>query len=97
MIFFGERGRIRVNRGSLTGAPVETLTEKDEQELQEVMREIVGGELPPNHMTNFFECVKSRRLPVANVFSHVNGLNACHMVNICMRLGRELKWDQEKY
>jgi myo-inositol 2-dehydrogenase / D-chiro-inositol 1-dehydrogenase len=98
LIFYGDDGRrIRVNRGGLTGKPVEELTPADEEDLQAVMRDIVGGELPAGHMTNFFDCVRTRQSPVANVHSHVNALNACHMANICLRLGRSLTWDQAAY
>jgi myo-inositol 2-dehydrogenase / D-chiro-inositol 1-dehydrogenase len=45
------------------------------------------------HMGNFFDCVKDRSLPVSNVFTHVNSVNACHMANISMLVGHKVKWD----
>ena len=45
------------------------------------------------HIINFFDCVKSRRTPNSDIFSHVRNLTTCHLANIAMRLGRKLRWD----
>ena len=48
-------------------------------------------------MRNFFDCLKDRtRLPVADVFSHCDCMDACHICNINLLLGRDLKWDPQK-
>ncbi|MDO4559187.1 MAG: hypothetical protein Q4C47_09490, partial [Planctomycetia bacterium] len=96
LILSGDRGRIRVNRGGLTGKPVEELTEKDNEELAVIMRELMHGKQGGDHMRNFFECMADGSLPVANVYSHVNTVNVCHMANICLRTGRPLQWDPQK-
>jgi hypothetical protein len=44
-------------------------------------------------MRNFFECVRDRSLPVSDAFSHSNSVNACHMANIAMLLGRKIRFD----
>jgi len=93
LIFSGSEGRIRVNRRRLTGKPVEQLTEKDNKELAAIMDQLCRGKRPGDHMRNFFECVKDRSLPVSDVFSHHRTVSACHLANICLRLGRKLKWD----
>ena len=41
------------------------------------------------HMINFFDCVKDRSLPISDVYSHCNSVNACHMANIAMLLGSQ--------
>ncbi len=49
--------------------------------------------MPPKnfgHMRNFFDCIKSGKLPVANVFDHVRSVNACHFANIAMLVGRKI-------
>lgn len=93
LILEGDQGRIRVNRGSLTGKPVEQLTDQDMKWLDEQVRELYRGKEPGSHMRNFFECVKDRSLPVADVWSHVHSVNACHMANIAMLLGRKVQFD----
>lgn len=93
LIFEGAHGRIRVNRGGLTGKPIEQLTPADHQWLDQEVIELYRGKKPGDHMGNFFECVKDRSLPVSDVFSHIHSVNACHMANIAMRLGRKVRWD----
>ena len=97
VILSGSRGRIRVNRGRLTGKPVEILTKKDNEELDSVMNDLMKGKKPGDHMRNFFECIEDGTLPVSNVFSTVSGINICHMANICLRVGHPLHWNQERY
>ncbi len=48
------------------------------------------------HMTNFFECVRERKEPVSDVFSHHRAVSTCHLANIAMLLKRKLRWDPEK-
>lgn len=97
LIISGERGRLRVNRGSLTGKPVEEV-DKDpqaKQQIEELMAEIYGGELPKGHMQNFFDAVRSGKQPVANVAEHVRSVNATHLANIALLTGRKVKFDPQ--
>jgi len=48
-------------------------------------------------MGDFFECVKTRSKPISDVWSHCNSVNACHMANIAMLLGRTVRFDPKKY
>ena len=49
-----------------------------------------------NHMGNFFDCIKSRNMPISDVVSQHRSVSLCHLANISMRLGRKLTWDPEK-
>ncbi|NMC18901.1 MAG: Gfo/Idh/MocA family oxidoreductase [Thermogutta sp.] len=97
LIIEGELGKIRVNRGSLTGKPIEDLTEADKKWLDDEVRKLYRGKESGSHMRNFFDCVKDRSLPISDVFTHANSVNACHMANISMLLNRTVKWDPDKY
>ena len=97
LIISGELGRIRVNRGGLTGKPIETLSKQDKDWLQDEAVKLCHGKKPGNHMKNFFECVKDRSTPISDVASHVNSVNCCHMANIAMLLGRKVRFDPQKY
>lgn len=91
ILFEGTEGRFFVNRGRLTGKPVEDL---DDNPLPDgVLEEIYGGEIPANHSVNFIESMQSREQPIADVWTHNRMLEICHLANISMRLGRALKWD----
>ncbi len=92
----GEKGRIFVNRGKLTGAPVDDL--KDNPLPEDAIKKAYKG-LPmeeserKGHWACFFNCVKSRQEPISDVHSHMKMLNVCHLAGISGRLGREVKWD----
>ncbi|MEQ9409255.1 MAG: Gfo/Idh/MocA family oxidoreductase [Fuerstiella sp.] len=94
ILFEGSRGRFFVNRGKLTGKPVEDLTEADRKRLDDRVVELYGGE-PTGHMQNFFNCIDSRRDPVSDVYSHHRTMTSCHLCNISLMLGRPLTWDPQ--
>ena len=98
LLLEGEMGKIRVNRGRLTGKPVDQIKAdpKAKQEIEALMAEIYGGSLPAKnlaHMQNFFDCIHSGKQPIANVFEHVRSVNACHLANIALLLNRKVRWD----
>jgi myo-inositol 2-dehydrogenase / D-chiro-inositol 1-dehydrogenase len=92
ILFEGEDGRIFVNRERLTGKPVEEMNEADNKKLDEAVRKIYGSE-PGDHMRNFFDCIKSRGTPIADVETHHRTMTTAHLCNIALMLGRDLKWD----
>jgi hypothetical protein len=49
-----------------------------------------------NHHANWIECIRSRKNPISDVFSHHRHLSTCHLANIAIRLNRTLKWDPVK-
>jgi predicted dehydrogenase len=49
-----------------------------------------------NHMENFFDCVKSRKLPICDVETGHRSATMCHLGAISMRTGRKLTWDSTK-
>ena len=89
VLFEGDQGRIFVNRGRLTGKPVEDLEENPLPEDRVALYE------SNDHMGNFIECVRERKQPVSNAAAHHRSLSACHLANISLRLGRKLNWDPE--
>jgi predicted dehydrogenase len=94
ILFEGTQGRFFVNRGKITGKPVEDL--KDNPLPEGAIEEVYGGPVSANHTANFTEAMKSRQQPISDVWSHNRMLEICHLSNIAMRLGRELKWDPVK-
>jgi len=53
----------------------------------------------PDHMANFFECVRSRQDPIAHVEVAHRSVSLCHLAVIALRLERPLRWDatQERF
>lgn len=93
IMFEGENGRFFVNRGKLTGKPVEDLAKNPISD--EVLLKLRKGKKFDNHMGNFIACTKDRTLPISDVYSHHRALTTCHLANIALRLGRKLNWNAE--
>ncbi len=94
IMFEGELGRFFVNRGKIVGKPMEDLAQKPLPE--GAVQEVYGGPIPENHTQNFTDCMKSRKQPISDVWSHNRMLEICHLSNIAMRLNRALNWDPVK-
>ncbi len=104
IMFTGTNGRIFVNRGTVSGKPVEDL-EQDPLPRESfaaynndnLSRPPRMGKLDAiiNHMGNFFDCVESRKPTISEVESQHRSVSVCHLGNIAMRLARPLKWDPE--
>ena len=45
------------------------------------------------HMGNFFDCVRSRELPICDVETGHRSATMCHLGAIALRTGRKLTWD----
>jgi predicted dehydrogenase len=104
ILFTGDEGRIFVNRGKLTGAPVEALSNNPlppsdwkVYDFDNSTRPLREGKLDAiiNHMGNFFDCVQSRRRPISDIVSQHRSVSTCHLGNISMRLGRKVLWNPE--
>lgn len=94
ILFEGTEGRFFVNRGKITGKPVEDLKSKPLPE--SAITDVYGGPIPENHTANFTEAMKSRKQPISDVWSHNRMLEICHLSNIAMRLNRAVNWDPTK-
>lgn len=94
ILFEGTEGRFFVNRGKLTGKPVEDL--KDKPLPEGAIEKVYGGKVSANHTANFIEGMQARKQPISDVWSHNRMLEICHLSNIAMRLNRELNWDPAK-
>jgi predicted dehydrogenase len=94
ILFEGTEGRFFVNRGKISGKPVEDL--KDKPLPEGAIEAVYGGKVSENHTANFIEGIKSRKQPISDVWTHNRMLEICHLSNIAMRLNRELNWDPIK-
>lgn len=106
LIITGDKGRIRVNRGGLTGKPVEDLTPADEDWINDEIVKLCHGKNPSGangsnaragaHMQNFFDCVKDGSRAISDPWTHHRSVSACHLANIAMLLERKLQFDPDK-
>lgn len=91
ILFEGTKGRIFVNRGRLTGQPVEDLAANPLPD--GALEAVYKNRSLTDHFRNFFEAVTDRKEPVSDVFSHHRALSTCHLAGIAARLGRKITWD----
>ncbi len=96
----GDKGRIYVNRGRITGKPIEE-QDADPALKEKVMAAIVelykgNTAKMGSHMGNFFEAWMHGKWPISDVQSQHRSVSACHLGNLSIRLGRKLTWDPQK-
>ena len=86
-LFIGEKGRIRIDRGIVR-------TEPDEELAEQAVR--AGRASGGDHIQNWYDCIKSRQRPRADVEIGHRSATVCHLVNIARWTGRKLRWDPVK-
>ena len=84
--FIGSKGRIFVTRGKLTSTP-------DEIAKQELSGDDLRLYASDDHVGNFLDCIKSRKLPICDVEIGHRSATICHLSNHAVDLGRKLRWD----
>ncbi len=84
--FTGTDGWIWVNRGDLKAS-------KEDLIQTPLPDNAVKLEVSNNHMQNFFDCVKSRKDPIAHVEQGHRSAVIGHLIIIAMHQGRKLQWD----
>ena len=92
VLFEGTKGKMFVNRGKITGLPIDEKWD-DGKFTQEDLERLYKGKPHEGHKENFYRCIREGGLPVSDVFSHVQMMNTCHLSAIAARLGRAIKWD----
>lgn len=87
--FVGSDGWIWVNRGNLE-------TSNDDILLTPLPENAVHLEVSNNHMQNFFDCMRSRKDPIASVETGHYSTVVGHLIIIALRAGRMSQWDATK-
>jgi hypothetical protein len=93
----GKSGSLFVSRNELRGEAVEHLV--NEPLAGDAISKLCKGIVPKGphaHMGNFFAAVAARHQPISDVYSHHRAVTTCHLANIAIRLGRELRWDPDR-
>jgi len=91
VIFHGENGTLQVNNSSLVSDPPDILRmNRDDFPIK-------FRKTPGSHMQNWVECILSNK--PENLHAPVEmghrSVTACHLVNIALLTGRQLKWDPD--
>jgi hypothetical protein len=87
--FFGTKGWINVNRQALYAS---------DKALQKT--EIKPDELhlcaAKTQARNFVDCIKSRKPTISTLESAIRSDTISHLSDLCIRLGREIRWDPQQ-
>ncbi|GMU20691.1 MAG: dehydrogenase [Phycisphaerae bacterium] len=89
-VFFGEKGKLRIDRGHLSSDPESIAKEplgEDDVHLYE----------SPGHHRDWINCIKNRKRPIADVEVGARTAAICHLVNLAYWYRRELNWDAAKW
>ena len=92
ILFEGAKGRVFVNRGKISGKPIEENWDTGTFETEDLVR-LYKGKPAEGHKNNFYRCIREGGLPISDVFSHVQAMNTCHLCAIVARFGRVIRWD----
>jgi predicted dehydrogenase len=87
IVFHGSAGRLHIFRGGYRFIPAGAKS-KDAEITSPGGPEFV-------HMGNWLDCIKSRKMPNANVVDGHYGAMACHMGNISYKEKRRVEWTRE--
>jgi len=89
IVFEGDQGWIYVRRGFVEASDPELL----KTPLPAGAERLYASN---DHMGNFFDCVRTRKAPVAEAEIGHRSVSVCHLGAISTRLGRKLQWDPKK-
>jgi predicted dehydrogenase len=86
VLFVGTKGKIAVWRYDLKTWP-------DSLKSQKIGPNEVHLHSAENHHTDFFDSVRNRSQPGANIDVAARSITVCHLGNIAYELGRPVQWD----
>ncbi|MCA9263926.1 MAG: Gfo/Idh/MocA family oxidoreductase [Planctomycetales bacterium] len=94
ILFEGTKGRMFVNRGKITGQPIDEKWDEGKFGREDLTR-LYKGKQPEGHKDNFYRCLREGGLPVSDVYTHLQAMATCHLAAIAARLGRVIRWDPQ--
>jgi predicted dehydrogenase len=108
--FFGSEGEVLVNRGqfvfkrgqealaSFTGKEQDTNCSLEVQKAERTFLKDAKIKLyvSTNHLTDFLNCVQSRKKPITSEIVGAHSAICCHLMNLTYYHGQKLKWDPKE-
>jgi predicted dehydrogenase len=89
-VFYGEKGKLHIDRGVLTSEPEEIVkTPLAENE--------VHLAVSPGHHRNWLDCIASRQLPVADVEKGARTVTIVHLGNLAYWNHRGFRWNPQTW
>lgn len=94
LAFFGENGTLVLDRAGWEVIPV---VAGKEARMEAVPFKKGEGKGLYNHVGNMLACVKDRKRPNADVEIGARVAKLSHLANISCRVGREVRWDDDRH
>jgi len=96
--FYGDNGKIYVNRGKLSLWLGEKLKTDDPKECEAMLPELLPANAvrlyeSSNHLGNWLDCMRSRKAPICDVETGQRTATVCNLVNISCFHHQNLKWN----
>jgi len=92
-MFVGAKGRVELWRNDFRTDPPDLI--KDLPPKEEVVKWNRAQYQAEYHMQDWLECMRSRKLPLADVEIGHRTVSVCHLANLTRQLNRKLQWDPE--
>ena len=89
VVFFGETGKVMVNRGYLETDPAGIINELPRPDEIHLYRS-------PEHHDDWLQAIRARSKPICDVAIGHRSATVCHIGNIATWLNRPVKWDPVK-
>jgi predicted dehydrogenase len=93
-IFVGSECKMEINRNKFTTSPPDFVKNPPDPKLAEKWEG--DGHLAKGHVENWFDCIRSRAKPNADVEIGHRTASLCHLLVIARQVMRPLRWDPEK-
>jgi hypothetical protein len=93
-IFVSEDCKIEINRNKFTTNPPDFIKDPPDPRLAEKWEG--DGWVAKGHVENWFDCIRTRQKPNADVEIGHRTASLCQLLVITRQLGRRLKWDPDK-
>jgi predicted dehydrogenase len=98
--FYGDKGKIYVNRGKLTLWMGGQLKTDDPKECEAMLPELLPANAvrlynSSNHLGDWLACMRSRKAPICDVETGQRTATVCNLVNIAYFHHQNLKWNPE--
>jgi predicted dehydrogenase len=98
-VFRCEQGNLEINRNKFVSNPPEIaqtlLKQIDEEEEERKWSDETALWQARWHMQDWLDCIKTRRLPTADVEIGHRAISVCHLANITRWVGRALQWNPD--
>ncbi len=98
-IFICEKGKLEINRNKFSSNPPEIaeklLKSLNIEEEERKWSDSLALWQAKWHLQNWTDCIRSRKLPVADVEIGHRSVSVCHLANIARNVGKTLHWDPQ--